>query len=511
MQVGLMRVRRGSPHLTSPRDGHISHTSALLAALGGAFGLLVARWTLNLFAWVMRPEMVPAELAGIQYSLDSRAMVFAAFLTLGTGILFGLFPALQSSRPDLFAALKGNAGQPGGSRAAARFRWSLVTAQIAMSMALLMLAGLFTKSLFNASHADLGFRPENLITFSLSPRLNGYSRERTAALYERIEDELRAIPGASGVTSSYVGLFAGDETAEVWETRVRVQGFPFALDVNTNARFRIVGADYFRTVGIPLIAGRDFTQFDADGAPKVAIVNEKFVEKFNLANDAIGKRIGPYGGRSDTEIIGVARDAKYSELRAGVQPEFFLPYRQRSEFSDNNFYVRTAGNPAPILAAIPPLMARIDSNVAIDHLRAMPEQIQSYITVSRVTGILSAAFAAVATLIAAIGLYGVLAYTILQRTKEIGVRMALGADRSCVQHMVLGQVAWMTVIGGTIGFAVTLAVGRFGESLLFQLNSRDPLVLGLSGFLLVVVAFAAGFIPAYRASRLDPLTALRYE
>src|SRR5262249_27156456 len=163
-------------------------------------------------------------------------------------------------------------------------------AQIALSTALLMLAGLFTKSLLNASHADLGFRTENLITFSLSPRLNGYSRDRCVALYERIEDELRAVPGVIGVTSSNVGLFAGDETAQLWETRVRVQGFPFALDVNTNARFTIVGADYFRTLGIPLMAGREFTQFDAENTPKVAIVNEKFVEKFNLGSDAIGKR-----------------------------------------------------------------------------------------------------------------------------------------------------------------------------------------------------------------------------
>jgi predicted permease len=341
--------------------------------------------------------------------------------------------------------------------------------------------------------------------------LNGYTRDRSVALYERIEDELRAIPGVLGVTSSNVGLFAGDETAELWETRVRVQGFPFAFDVNTNARFAIVGADYFRTLGIPLIAGRDFTQFDGSGAPSVAIVNEKFVEKFKLGHDAIGKRIAAYGAPLDTEIIGVAHDAKYSELRVGVQPQFFLPYRQRFEFADNTFYVRAAGNPSRILAAIPPLIARLDSNVALDRLRAMPEQIQSYVTVSRVTSVLSAAFAVVATLLAAIGLYGVLAYSVVQRTKEIGIRMALGADRSRVHRMVLGQVASMNVVGGVIGFAVALALGRFGESLLFQLTIRDPAVLGLSSFLLVLVTFAAGFIPAHRAPRLDPLHALRYE
>ncbi len=511
MRAGEMAIRLSIGGTRRQLIVQLLTESCLLAALGGAFSLLVARWTLNLIASVIRPELTPVELAGIQYSLDTPAMLFAALLTLGTGILFGLFPALNSSRPDLVSAFKGNSGQSGGARAAARFRWSLATAQIALSMALLILAGLFTKSSFNASHADLGFRTENLISFSVSPRLNGYSRERSVALYERIEDELRALPGVTGVTSSSVGLFAGDNTAALWETRVRVQGFPFGLDVNTHARFANVGADYFRTLGIPLISGREFTQSDAEGAPKVTIVNEKFVQKFNLGNDVIGKRIATYGAPLDTEIIGVARDAKYSELRVGIQPEFFLPYRQRFEFSDDNFYVRAAGNPARVLAAIPPLIARIDSNVAVDRLRAMPEQIQAYITVSRVTSTLSAAFAALATLLAAIGLYGVLAYTVAQRTKEIGVRMALGADPSRVRCMVLGQVAWMTVIGGMIGFAAALALGRFGESLLFQLNARDPLVLGVSGFLLVLVAFAAGLIPAHRASRLDPLNALRYE
>jgi predicted permease len=511
MRAGEMAIRLSIGGTHRQLIAQLLTESCLLAAIGGAFSLLVAQWTLNLIASVIRPELAPVELAGIQYSLDTRAMLFAALLTLATGILFGLFPALHSSRTDLVTAFKGNSGQPGGSRAAARFRWLLATAQIALSMALLILAGLFTKSSFNANHADLGFQTANLISFSMSPRLSGYSHERSVALYGRIEDELRALPGVTGVTSSNVGLFAGDAVAELWETHVRVQGFPFGLDVDTNARFANVGADYFHTLGIPLVSGREFTQSDAERAPKVAIVNEKFIQKFNLGNDAIGKRISTYGAPLDTEIIGVARDAKYSELRAGIQPQFFLPYRQRFEFSDNNFYVRTEGNPARILAAISPLIARIDPNVAVDRLREMPEQIQAYTTINRVTGILSAAFAALATLLAAIGLYGVLAYTVAQRTKEIGVRMALGADSSRVQWMVLGQVGWMTVIGGIIGSAAALALGRFGESLLFQLNARDPLVLGVSAFLLVLVTFAAGVIPAYRASRLDPLNALRYE
>lgn len=485
--------------------------SCLLATLGGAFSLLLAQWTLHFIASVIRPELAPVELSGIQYVLDTRAMLFAAALTLATGILFGLFPAVHSSRPDLVSTFKGSAGQPGGSRAAAQFRWSLATTQIALSMALLILAGLFTKSLLKASRTDLGFQTDNLITFSVSPRTSGYDLERSRALYQRIEDGLSSLPGVTSVTSSNVGLFGGDNTAELWETRVRVQGYPFARDVDTNARFALVGADYFKTLGIRLIAGRDFAQSDVDGLPKVAIVNEKFVEKFNLNADAIGKQIGVYGTPLDTAIIGVARNAKYSELRGEIQPEVFLPYRQRSEVTGNNFYARTTGNPDRILTAIPPMTARIDSNVPVDGLRTMPEQFQAYIAISRVTSILSAAFAILATLLAATGLYGVLAYAVAQSTKEIGIRMALGAAPSRVQRMVLNQVAWMTVIGGSIGIAVALALGRFGESLFFQLNARDPMVVGVSCFFLVLVALAAGIIPARRASRLDPLYALHYE
>jgi predicted permease len=412
------------------------------------------------------------------------------------------------------SALKGTAGQPSGSRAAARVRRSLATAQIALSTALLILAGLFTKSLFNVSRTNLGFRTDNLITFSVSPRRSGYNLEQSRALYERIEDGLIAFPGVAGVTSSNVGLFGDDSTAQLWETGMRVEGYPFGLAVDTNARFLIVGADYFRTLGIPLISGRDFTQFDAEGTARVAIVNEKFVEKFNLGAAAIGKHIGPYaayGAPADTTIIGVARNAKYGELRGEIQPEFFVPYRQRTEVTGNNFYVRTAGSSARILAAIPRLMAGIDSNVPVEALRSMPAQFAAYITISRVTSILSTAFAALATLLGGIGLYGVLAYTLAQRTREIGIRMALGAAPSRVRRMVFGQVAWMTVIGAVIGVAVALALGRFSESLLYQLNARDPLVLSVSGILIVLVAFAAGLIPSHRASHLDPLNALHYE
>jgi predicted permease len=477
--------------------------SCLLAVLGGGLGLLVAKWTLRIIQ-----GLVPAEVTVLKFELDPAAMVFAGALAISTGILFGLFPALHSTRPDLVSVLKAQSGQASGSRSAARFRFSLATAQIALSMALLILAGLFTKSLMNVNRADLGFRADEIVTFGVSPQLNGSNAERTTALYERIEDELRALPGVSSVTSSTVPVLAGDN----WGTGVAVQGFQAGPDTDTSSLYTFIGPDYFRTFGIPLIAGREFARSDSNGAEDVAIANEKFTQKFNLGRDAIGKRIAM--GRDtklNIEIVGVAEDSKYSDIKAESRPVLYLPYRQRPMFSGNNFYVRTALNPAQLTVAIRPLMSRIDPNLPVEHLQTMPEQVRAATTVDRVISTLSGAFALVATLLAAIGLYGVLAYTVAQRTREIGVRMALGAAPGRVRKMVLQQVSFMTAIGGVIGIPSALALGKFAESLLFKLNAHDPTVLGVSVVLLVLVALGAGFIPAHRASRVDPIGALRYE
>jgi predicted permease len=435
-------------------------------------------------------------------------LLFASALTILTGILFGLFPALHSTRPDLISVLKGQSGQPSGARAAARFRTSLATAQIALSMTLLILAGLFTKSLFNVSRAELGVKVDNVVTFRVSPGLNGYSQQQTLALFERIEDEVGALPGVTGITASTVPLLAGDN----WGTGVKVQGFESGPDIDSNSRYTLISPDYFRTLGIPLISGREFTRADAGKAPKVAIVNEQFAKKFNLGRDAVGKRMASGNSNDlDTEIIGLAQNSKYSEVKNEVPPVFFRPYRQNNELVAITFYLRTATDTSQLLRAIPQVMARIDSSLPVEEARTLPQQIRENVTVDRVISILSAVFAGVATILAAIGLYGVLAYTVAQRTREIGVRMALGAAPAKVRSMVLKHVGWMTLIGGGAGLAAALGAARFAESLLFQLSGRDPGVLGASIVILLVIALGAGFIPAHRAARVDPIKALRYE
>ena len=482
--------------------------SVLLAVLGGIASLFVARWTLGLIGSLLPPEGI----ATVRLELSPSVVAFAAVVALGTGFLFGFYPALHASRADLIAMLKGSAGQPSGARAAARFRSSLVTAQIALSMALLVAAGLFIESLVNVSRVDLGLETDNVVVFGISPVLNGYESERTRGLFEQAEAELAALPGVTGVSSALVPLLGGSS----WGTDVAVQGFERGPDIDNNARYNEVGPAYFGTLGIPLLGGREFTAADALGAPKVAIINETFARKFNLdPRDAVGKFMSTNPSKSDAEldmqIVGVVKDAKYSEVKQEVPPLFFTPYRQDDGLGWINFYVRTSLPPEQLLRVIPEVFKRLDPNLPVEDLKTLDQQVRESVFMDRAIGTLASAFAALATLLAAVGLYGVLAFTVAQRTREFGVRMALGAGSERVRGMVLRQVTQMFVIGGVIGVFAALWLGKAAQSLLFGLEGNDPWVVVLVAVLLGAVALGAGYVPAMRASRTDPMKALRYE
>jgi predicted permease len=477
--------------------------SCVLAVLGGIAGLIVARWTLSLIASLLPPDGT----SSLRFGIEPSIVLFAAALSIGTGLLFGLFPALHATRPDLVSAIKAQAGQPSGARTAARFRTALVTAQIALSMALLISAGLFVKSLMNVSRVDLGVNVDNVVTFGLSPDLNGYDPARSRTFFERTEEELAAVPGVTAVAASMVPLLAGSN----WGSSVSVQGFAKAPDTDAHANYNEISPGYFRTLGIPLMAGREFTAADAAGAPKVAIVNEAFAKKFNLGRDGVGKRMSNGPRELDTEIVGIVQNAKYSSVRQAPPPIFFMPYRQDDRIGSLNFYVRTSLDPEQMLRTVPGVVARLDPNLPLENLKTMPQQVRENVFMDRMVSTLSAAFALLATVLAAVGLYGVLAYTVSQRTREIGLRMALGADGARMRTMILKQVAWMTLVGGVIGVAGAYYLGKAAESLLFELKGHDPVVMSLSVVLLTLVAFGAGYIPAYRASRVHPMQALRYE
>ena len=479
--------------------------SLVLAMLGGLVSLLVARWTLQGIAALLPPDGTTS----LEFRVGTPVLLFATGLAVATGLLFGLFPALHATRPDLVTSIRAGAGQIAGGGVAGRFRTGLAVAQIALSTTLLVSAGLFLKSLVNVSRVDLGIRIDSVATFSVAPLRVGYDTLRARVLYARIEDELRALPGVTGVTSSLVPLLSGDS----WGNDVRVQGFECLPDTDCNSRYTAVGAGYFSMIGAPMLSGRDVQATDAYDGPRVAVVNLAFAEKFGLGREAVGKFMGRASGTDSLgiQIVGLAPNVAYNDAKRAPQPVFYLPWMQQGIVGQMYFYARTRLPSSQLIAAVPPMMKRIDPALPVQELKTMPQQLRENVSLDRMISILSAAFAFLATLLAAVGLYGVLAYSVTQRTREIGVRMALGADARRVRGMILRQVGAMVAVGATVGALGALGLGRAARSLLYGLQGHDPAVFASAVVLLAGVAFGAGWLPARRASRTQPMRALRYD
>lgn len=476
--------------------------SFLLATAGGVLGLAVAHATLKAIL-----TLVPAQhVTTFGFEIGPKVWLFLALLALLT-TLAGLFPALHCTRDDLVTALKGE-GRTSTSRGANRFRAAMVTLQVALSMMLLVSAGLFTKSLLNVSRVELGIEVERIASFAVSPKRNGYSPEGAHGLYQRIEEEVAALPRVQRVAASRVPLLAGSN----WGSNVSVQDFEAGPDTDTHSNYNEVGPGFFRALGIPLLAGRDFETSDILDAPKVAVVNETFAKKFGLGRDAVGKwmQVGA-GGENDIEIVGLARDTKYSEVKDEVPPLFFLPYRQNEDIGQLSFYVRSGGDPRDVLGSLRGAVAALDPNLPVEDLQTLAFQAHENVFLDRLLSTLSAAFAILATLLAAIGLYGVLAFTVAQRRREIGLRMALGADAGKVWQLVLTQMGRLTLVGSVLGVLAAFGVGRAARSLLFELEGHDPVVFVGSVALVAIVSLGSGLLPAQRAARIDPMKALREE
>lgn len=502
-RAGEMAVRASIGASRRQMVAQLLTEAGLLGALGCLASLPVAAATLGVIASIM-----PSSSQAVALELSGTAIGFAILVALATVLLFGLFPALATTRTPPGGVLKGQAGQPSGGRGMARFRGSLASVQIAFSMVLLVLAGLFTQSLANVGKVDLGLRADAVVTFSVAPVLNGYTAERSAQLFDRIEEELAALPGVVNVASAMVPVVAGDS----WGGNVSVEGFEAAPDTDRNARYNEVGPGFFRTLQIPLLSGRDFSTADSAGGARVALVNETFARKFGLGSDAVGKRMAT--GTSDDfdiEIIGVVKDAKYSDVKDETPPQYFLARHQNEDLGFMNFYMRTALDPEQALGAVPGVVAALDPNLPLEDPATLPDVIRDTVFLDRLIGLLSSGFALLATMLAATGLYGVLAYSVAQRTREIGLRQALGATPRRLRGMVLRQVGWMALAGGLAGLVFAVLLGRAAEAVLFGLSGYDPGVLSGAVLLLGAVVLTAGYLPAHRASRITPMEALRYE
>jgi predicted permease len=441
--------------------------------------------------------------------IDSTLLAFALGLSVATALIFGILPAWHATRVRVTTMAKTQTGVTSAGMAGV-LRSGLVASQIALALALLVVAGLFTRSLANIGRIDLGMQVSNLTTFRVSPVLNGYTPERSIAFFQQLEEHVAAIPGVQLVSQSVIPLLDGSDSS----ANVSVQGFDAPPDADTDANTSAVGPRFFSTLGIPLVAGREFTPADSEVSQHVAIVNEAFARKFNLGRNVVGTRM-ELGRNSkpkfDIEIVGLVRDAKYSEVKQNIPPQFFLAYRQRDTRGVMNFYVRSSLDTSEISRAISQIVASLDANLPVENLRSMEDQIRERSRDDVLLAGISSGFAALATLLAAVGLYGVLAYSVAQRTPEIGVRLALGADPRRIRGMVLGHVGRVTVVGLTAGLAGAVVLGRLAAAMLFRVDGFDAAVMAAAVAAVVAVALAAATIPVFRASRIDPAAALRAE
>ena len=479
--------------------------ACLLGGLGGVAAVAVSKATLG---WLV--TLVPIDdRATIPFVVDGRVLLFTLLLGLVTGLGFGLLPALYGTRRTVADAIHSGAPRASTSGAAMRMRTTLATSQIALATALLATAGLFIVSLFNISRVELGIKTEGLMSFRISPFLNGYTNDQTRALLDQVEDGVKALPGVSSVGESTIVLLGNDG----WRQNVAVEGFNPGPDddVQTNSAF--IGANYFTTIGVPLLAGRDFTRSDAGPSSKVAIVNEAFARKFRLDSRVVGSHLALGRGPKktlDIEIVGLVRDARHTAVRENNPPQMFLPYRQNM-IGSITFYVRSTLDAAQIVPAIATVVARADRNLPVEDVRTMREQVWNSVTADRVLATLSSSFAGLATILAAIGLYAMLAHIVARRVREMGIRIALGARGVDVQRLVFAHVGRITLVGGVVGAALALGLGRLGRSALFGLGGSEPAIVGAAVLLVVVVAFAAGLAPARRAALVNPVDALRAE
>lgn len=496
LSIGASRVRLIRQMLTE---------SLLMAVLGGAAGIGFAWWASDFLVWMVSTgdERLPLHVAP-----DARVLAFTSLLSIATGILFGLAPAFRATRVNLSASLKDGRGSV-SVRSGRFLAKSLIAAQVALSVVLLVGAGLFVRSLMNLRNVETGFHQENVLVMNADTASLGYKPDdaRLVEIYHRLEDGVSALPGVRSASFSMFSVLEGQ-----WSSIAFPQGRPAPPESQREVHNNVVGPAFFDAIGLPIVLGRPFGSQDTAKSPKVAIINETMARLFFPNESPIGQRFrfGEDTKNEAFQIVGVAKDAKYESLREKPEPVPYYPYTQSPGYF-GNLQVRYSGDPRSLIPAIRRVFAEVDRNLPVTGVRTMAKQVDDTLVQQKLTARLSTFFGLLALLLASIGIYGVLSYAVAQRTSEVGLRMALGAQRGSVVWMVMREVLALIVAGLVIGVPVALALEQQASSMLFGLEKVDAASLAAAVAILALVAGVAAYLPARRASLVDPTTALRYE
>ncbi len=481
--------------------------SFLCALAGGGLGLVLGSWLMNILTQAVVSE---GGVQGITSKVDGSVLGFAALATAASALVFGLLPAWRVARGSVSQVLKdqGSTGSAGPGHV--RFRKVLVAGQVAFTVLLLAGATLFAQTLWHLRKQDLGLSTENLIAFSVSPQLSGYDGPRTTALIDQLRQRLAGLPGVSGVGSSQIPVLTGTDMG----TNITVEGRQNTDNDERHVNYDAVSPNYFSTMKVPLLSGREFNDADTATSPKVTIINEAMMKAFFPNRNPIGVHIAMGSGndvKPDIEIVGVVKDAKESHVRDNARPYFYRPYAQFGKLFGMTFYVRSNQDPLLIANDLRQTVRQQDANLPVYELKTVSRVVDEDLFAERVIAGLSSSFGALAAILAALGIYGVLAYVVVQRTREIGIRLALGAEGADVRALVFKEVGWMVLAGAAVGLPSAYGLALYVESLFFGVHAGDIAVYVISLSVIVSIAAIACYVPSRRATRIDPIVALRYE
>jgi predicted permease len=480
--------------------------SFLLSVAGGVLGLLVASWALSLLIGSLAQG---TQVLGLEARLDGRILLFAAAISIFTAVLFGLAPAMRATRVDLQGTLKEQGTSTTGATGSVRLRKALIVAQVALTAILLAGAALFAQSLMHLANANLGVKTDHVLQFTLGPELDGYKPAQTLLLFDQLRQQVSALPGVRSVSTAMIPIFQTDDSS----SNFTFESYQAKPEENTDCMTNWVSPYYFSAMGIPLLQGREFTEADGSASPKVAIINEKLAKKYFGGRNPVGLRVASGVGnvKPNIEIVGVVADSKHDDPRDKISPFIYFPYSQFDHLGFGTFYVRTQQDPTALAGEVRQAVASRDARLPVLQMKTLTEQVDDSVFADRLVTFLSMCLGLLAALLAAIGLYGVMAYVVARRTHEIGIRIAIGAQRKDVLRLILGQGAKLAAIGIGIGIAAGLGLAQFLASQLYGVSAYSPLAFVGVAVLLAIVALGACYIPARRAMRVDPIVALRYE